>query len=63
VNAAAFEPWPAAGRNVYTVNKYRGSQGRPLMNDHKILRSSEMVLILAEARAQANDPAGAGRIC
>jgi len=59
VNAEAYEPLPAAGRNVYTVNKYRGSQGRPLMNDHKILRSSEMVLILAEARAQANDPAGA----
>ncbi|WP_303687130.1 RagB/SusD family nutrient uptake outer membrane protein [Nonlabens dokdonensis] len=59
VNAEAFEPLPAAGRNVYTVNKYRGSEGQPLMNDHKILRSSEMALILAEARAAANDPSGA----
>jgi hypothetical protein len=59
VNALAFEPYAPAGRDVYTVNKYRGSEGRPLMNDHKIFRSSEMALILAEARADANDPAGA----
>ncbi|GAK97301.1 putative outer membrane protein [Nonlabens tegetincola] len=59
VNAVEFPTPNAAGRVVYTVNKYRGSEGQPLMNDHKILRSSEMALILAEARADANDPAGA----
>lgn len=46
---------PAGGRSVYIVNKYRGSSGVPLMNDLKIFRSSEMLLILAEAAADANN--------
>jgi hypothetical protein len=33
------------------VNKYRGSENRNLMNDLKIFRSSEMLLIAAEANA------------
>jgi hypothetical protein len=49
-----FPNFAPAGRDVYTVNKYRGSEGQPLMNDHKIFRSSEMLLILAEAAAPNN---------
>ncbi|TQI69753.1 putative outer membrane starch-binding protein [Gramella sp. Hel_I_59] len=37
--------------DVLVVNKYAGSEGRPLMNDLKVFRSSEMLLILAEAYA------------
>lgn len=44
----------AGGRDVYIVNKYRGSEGVPLMNDLKIFRSSDLVLIRAEAAAEAN---------
>ncbi|BAO54252.1 RagB/SusD family nutrient uptake outer membrane protein [Nonlabens marinus] len=50
-----FPNFSQAGRDVYTVNKYRGSEGQPLMNDHKIFRSSEMLLILAEAAAANNN--------
>jgi hypothetical protein len=35
------------------IQKYPGSGGQPLMNDLKVFRSSEMLLILAEARADA----------
>jgi len=49
-------------RDIHIVNKYPGSEGRPLMNDHKVFRSSEMLMILAEARANANDPAGAAAL-
>jgi len=41
-------------RDIYIVNKYRGSEGQPLMNDHKIFRSSEQLLILAEAAAETD---------
>lgn len=44
---------------VVPIYKYPGSQGQPLMNDLKIFRSSEMVLIRAEAAADAGDFAGA----
>ncbi|CAL67868.1 RagB/SusD family nutrient uptake outer membrane protein [Christiangramia forsetii] len=37
--------------DVLIVDKYAGSEGRPLMNDLKVFRSSEMLLILAEAYA------------
>lgn len=37
--------------DVLVIQKYPGSEGQPLMNDLKIFRSSEMLLILAEARA------------
>lgn len=59
VNLIQFDPPNAAGRVVYTVDKYPGSEGQPLMNDHKILRSSEMALILAEAAASNNDAGAA----
>lgn len=39
------------GNDVLVVDKYEGSEGRPLMNDLKVFRSSEMLLILAEAYA------------
>lgn len=57
-NGIEFANVAEAGRDVYIVNKYRGSEGQPLMNDQKILRSSEMLLILAEARAEAGDAPG-----
>lgn len=37
--------------DILVIQKYPGSQGQPLMNDLKIFRSSEMLLIAAEARA------------
>lgn len=41
--------------DILVVDKYAGSEGRPLMNDQKIFRSAEMLLILAEVRADAGD--------
>ena len=41
------------------VNKYPGSGGNRYLNDIKVFRSSEMVLINAEARARTTDLAGA----
>ncbi|MFP4846909.1 RagB/SusD family nutrient uptake outer membrane protein [Winogradskyella sp. PE311] len=41
--------------DILVIQKYPGSDGRPLMNDLKVFRSSEMLLIAAEARAAAND--------
>lgn len=37
--------------DILVIQKYPGSQGRPLMNDLKVFRSSEMLLIAAEAAA------------
>ncbi|MEW7281334.1 RagB/SusD family nutrient uptake outer membrane protein [Aquimarina sp. 2201CG1-2-11] len=45
-NAADFE-----NGDVLLVGKYPGSETQPLMNDLKVFRSSEMLLILAEAAA------------
>lgn len=44
----------AGGRDAYIVNKYRGLE-RALMNDLKVFRSSEMLMILAEAAADAGN--------
>lgn len=41
------------------VFKYPGSNGQPLMNDLKVFRSAEMLLIRAEAAADGNDFIGA----
>ncbi len=45
--------------DVLLVFKYPGSGGQPLMNDLKVFRSAEMLLIRAEAAADANDLPGA----
>ncbi|MDH7444490.1 RagB/SusD family nutrient uptake outer membrane protein [Aquimarina sp. 2201CG14-23] len=45
--------------DVLVINKYQGSDNQPLMNDLKIFRSSEMVLILAEASANDGNINGA----
>ena len=45
--------------DILVIQKYPGSEGQPLMNDLKVFRSSEMLLILAEARAAQNDLSGA----
>lgn len=45
--------------DVLVIRKYPGSDGQPLMNDLKVFRSSEMVLIQAEAAAAQNDLTGA----
>lgn len=37
--------------DILVIDKYPGSEGRPLMNDQKIFRSAEMLLLLAEVRA------------
>ena len=42
-----------AANDLLVVNKYPGSEGRPLMNDLKIFRSSEMLFIAAEAYVAA----------
>tara|TARA_R110001592_G_scaffold157863_1_gene388779 strand:- start:3056 stop:4546 length:1491 start_codon:yes stop_codon:yes gene_type:complete len=49
----------AKGTDILVVGKYTGSEGQPLMNDLKIFRSAEMVLIRAEAAVAANNLAGA----
>lgn len=41
--------------DILVVDKYPGSEGQPLMNDLKIFRSAEMLLILAEVRAAAGN--------
>lgn len=41
--------------DVLIVWKYPGSDGQPLMNDVKVFRSAEMLLIRAEAAADANN--------
>lgn len=41
--------------DILVVDKYPGSEGRPLMNDQKIFRSAEMLLLLAEVRAAAGN--------
>lgn len=45
--------------DILVIQKYPGSEGRPLMNDLKVFRSSEMLLIAAEAKAAQNDLNGA----
>jgi len=41
--------------DVLIVNKYPGSNSQPLMNDLPVFRSAEMLLIRAEAAADASD--------
>ena len=48
--------------DILVIQKYPGSQGRPLMNDLKVFRSSEMLLIAAEARAYQSDFSGAASL-
>ncbi len=45
--------------DILVIDKYPGSEGRPLMNDQKIFRSAEMLLLLAEVRAAAGNFNGA----
>ncbi len=45
--------------DILVIQKYPGSEGQPLMNDLKIFRSSEMLLIRAEAYADAGSFNGA----
>ena len=40
---------PESTQSVPVIDKYSGSEAQPLMNDIKVFRSSEMLLILAEA--------------
>ncbi|MDH3795885.1 MAG: RagB/SusD family nutrient uptake outer membrane protein, partial [Flavobacteriaceae bacterium] len=40
-------------QDILVIQKYSGSEGQPLMNDLKIFRASEMLLIRAEAYADA----------
>jgi len=48
--------------DILVIQKYPGSEGKPLMNDIKVFRSSEMLLILAEARAAQSDLPGAAQL-
>jgi len=48
--------------DILVISKYPGKNGRPLMNDLKIFRASEMLLIKAEALADANDLSGAAAL-
>lgn len=45
--------------DVLIVNKYEGKPGQALLNDHKVFRSSEMFLIIVEAKISRNDLTGA----
>ena len=44
--------------DVLLVAKYPGKPGQPLLNDHKVFRSAEMLLIIAESKAHSNDLTG-----
>ena len=57
----ATDPDPVS-TDILVIQKYFGSEGVPLMNDLKVFRSSEMLLILAEARAANNDFGGAAAL-
>lgn len=46
-------------KDILVITKYPGKDGQPLLNDLKVFRSSEMLLIKAEALADANDLVGA----
>jgi hypothetical protein len=48
--------------DILLINKYPGSEGQPLMNDLKIFRSSEMLFILAEARAIQGNFSGVAQL-
>tara|TARA_R110001606_G_scaffold387448_1_gene552125 strand:+ start:3329 stop:4822 length:1494 start_codon:yes stop_codon:yes gene_type:complete len=45
--------------DVLQVNKYPGKPGQVLLNDNKVFRSSEMHLIVVEAKISRNDLTGA----
>lgn len=45
--------------NVLLINKYPGSGSEPLVNDYKIFRSAEMLLIKAESQARQDNLSGA----
>ena len=45
--------------DVLQVNKYPGKPGQVLLNDNKVFRSSELHLIIAEAKISRNDLTGA----
>jgi len=45
--------------DILVIQKYPGSEGQPLMNDLKVFRGSEMLLIRAEAYADAGSINGA----
>ena len=55
----ADDPNLFRNEDILLVYKYPGSEDSPLMNDLKIFRSSEMLLILAEAAADAGNFNGA----
>jgi hypothetical protein len=49
--------------DILVIQKYPGSEGQPLMNDLKVFRSAEMLLIAAEALVEnSNDFAGAAQL-
>ena len=48
--------------DILVIGKYPGKDGQNLMNDLKIFKSSEMLLIAAEARASMNDLGGAAAL-
>ncbi len=54
-----LHPTSDLGNNILVVGKYRGKDGQPLMNDLKVFRAAEMLLIRAEAAADANNLAAA----
>ncbi|MGF1555618.1 RagB/SusD family nutrient uptake outer membrane protein [Paucihalobacter sp.] len=57
----ATDPDPV-NTDILVIRKYPGSEGQPLMNDLKVFRSAEMLLLLAEARAAASNFTGAAQL-
>jgi hypothetical protein len=47
-----FTAGTTPGPNVHLINKYPGSATNPYLNDIKVMRSSELVFIKAEAQAR-----------
>lgn len=56
---AFIDPTSTPANNVYVIDKYPGKGNEPLKNNHKVMRLSEIYLILAECEAQSNLTAAA----
>jgi hypothetical protein len=56
-----FGPQSNPAENILLLNKYPGSEGLPRLNDIKVFRFSEFILIRAEALIDAGNLAGAAQ--
>jgi len=60
INEVLLDETSNISEKMFLINKYPGVDGDLLRNDVKVVRSSEMVFILAEAQARAGDFVSSG---